>query len=1257
MAYHKSNYNNNLPAENERIFSTTGMSKETCPSPLSKAPQTKDSYWFAHGKTGDVSPAVNDPKSGGDTKDQQGQKDKEEKIRQFREMQEEERVKRMRELEQQFQQAKKHREQQEEERRRRIEEARIKELERRQQVEERKRQIWEAEQERKEAILRRNMEREARIEARRNAQRNSQSYVFGSSTPRTFDLDLAAIGMGRSMNAGSVLMSSVSRRSEERELGPPPRATSACSLDRKFENVSNDDFFHNDQPDYFRSSSLSPMPSRVSYLSKQIAMQHKSSNEMKACLSMWDSNVQSHPNFFDSPSTGWLVGSGVLVGEDCMSRSMVSLSSSTFRGRKRTDIMPTLTRERSITPHVTPRGNSYMRAVSMTRLDQLAQPRRTYRDPGSFAAGTTTNEGPRTVSPSMSKSMCNLANSSTVGKKAHTPMSSKGSMTRSMLHLADSPQKENRGLTPSPTMPKSGMRSAQSMLHLAVAPRLTRAARLRAEALAGNRTVSAWNLNKAENYQTSNYLSPAGKDTSRSPSRPQSSMSGTSELSTASSSAVNMRHRPAPRRPRPYSVHGSIVDSSSVSAHYTKKEPERPARLTERNTSAPKPERAKSANRESSEIKNTRPLTAPKKPIPPPKPVDVAAKAKPHPVPIKDNLRKRGKPPTKPATDENKVPIDKNEKSLASSEKNAEQEKVETSEVKDLPVTDTKPGSAVTSPTTDSDMMLVSSDDSKISAVMGSDMDTFSQSVTESDRYVQESIVASLSESQNASINVTNNESEVTEDKDNASQSIPNKAQQVELESETPTQSLQKDVKSESPSQTLQTEIPSQTQQIENPPLTQQKEAKPETPPVAQQKEVKAEIPSQAQQKEVKSEIPSQMQTSFSENMPVPSKPRITSEEEAKAALAEKRRLAREQAEREAELERQRLEEIRRQEEEQRRLEEEEQRRMEEEQIRLAELHRQIEQEKLAKAIEEQKRREKEEQEKKEEEARQKAEREEQERKAREEAERQRLELQEKLRKEEEERAERKRRVEQIMARTRGRAATTAQSPSNPPSDNSLKPAQNAESPSVNSSSSSEVSKVTSIITNGVKDLSLSKSTSLNGTSGNHISSFNSRSFSEAKQVSNNNPLPDILNSENIAKSNGTMVVTDEQSSKISVSNSFDLLSNRTLSANEDKSPQTNGYSSHEEMSCTTSPEENADVGLLIDIQSNQQRSYKSESADFTKLVDVEPTSLDNNVNNENYLINVDDVNSNLFNSGNPFVGFEDSLQKKQDTSVTDLLS
>ncbi|GFY27546.1 uncharacterized protein TNCV_2071641 [Trichonephila clavipes] len=1180
-------------AENERVSPAAGMSKETSP-PMNKV-QAKESYWFAHSGFGDAFPpnVHNDSKSGGDLKEQQVQKDKEEKIRIFRELQEEERLKRVKEMEQQFLQAKKHRELQEEERRRRIEEARVKELERRQQVEERKRQIWEAEQERKEAILRRNMEREARIEARRNAQRNSQSFAFGSSTPRTFDLDLAAIGMGRSLNAGSVLMSSVSRRSEERELGPP-RATSACSLDRKFENISNADHIHYGQPDHFRSTSLEPMPC---YLSKQIAMQHKSSNDMKACLSMWDSNVHSHPNFFDSPSSGWLVGSGVLVGEDCMSRSMVSLSSSTFRGRKRTDIMPTLTRERSITPHVTPRGNNCMRAVSMTRLDQLAQPRRTYRDPRSYATDTTTNQGPRTVSPSMSKSMCNLANSSAVNRRAHAPMSSKGSMARSMLHLADSPQKENSGLTPSPTLPKSGMRSAQSMMHLAVAPRLTRAARLRAEALAGSRTVSAWNLNKPESYQTSHYLSP-GKDTSRSPSRPQSSMSGTSELSTASSSAVNMRPRTAPRKPRPFSVAGSIVNSSSVSAQIVKKELDRPTRQLERNVPvfAQKPPRARSVNRDNVETK-TVPLTAPKKPAPPPKPLDVVAKAKSHPVPIKDNLRKRGKPANHPVSNDNKVPIEVSGKSLenlTSSETTEPKKKAEIHEVKeDFPPVDGKPNSAVTSPTTDSDMLISYSDDSRVSAVIGSDMDnTLSQSVTESELKIEESSVTSPSNSQSVSIADKNSTKEIVQN-DNVAENIP----------------------------------------------------------------------SEAQQKEVKSEVSDQMQTSFSENLPkeaVPSKPRITSEEEARAALAEKRRLAREQAEREAELERQRLEEIRRQEEEQKRLEELEQKRMEEEQIRLAALHRQMEEEKLAKAIEEQQQREKEELERKEEEARQKAEKEEQERKAREEAEKQRLELEEKLRKEEEERAERKRRVEQIMARTRGK--TAAQSPSNPPSDsNNFK---NVENTSVNSSSFvNEVSKM-NIISNGVKDLTIEKNTSLNGTSENHVSNSSSWPFSESKQVSNNNPLPDILNSENIAnqsaKSNGTFIVSDEQSSKINVSNSFSVMSNRTLSANEDTSPQTNGYSSHEEMSCTTSPEENADMGLLIDIQSNQQQHNSKtlcESSDFTKLVDVDQPSLDNNVNNENYLINVDDVNSNLFNSGNPFSGFEDSLQKKQDTSVTDLLS
>ncbi|KAK2581447.1 hypothetical protein KPH14_005120 [Odynerus spinipes] len=148
---------------------------------------------------------------------------------------------------------------------------------------------------------------------------------------------------------------------------------------------------------------------------------------------------------------------------------------------------------------------------------------------------------------------------------------------------------------------------------------------------------------------------------------------------------------------------------------------------------------------------------------------------------------------------------------------------------------------------------------------------------------------------------------------------------------------------------------------------------------------------------------------------------RITTEEEAKAALAERRRLAREQAEREAELERLRLEEERRLEAERLLAEEEEQRRLEEETLRLANEARQAEEQRLKLAIEEAKRREEEDRRKREEEARQKQEKEETERKAREEVERQRIEMAERLKKEEEERLARRKRVEAIMLRTRGK--------------------------------------------------------------------------------------------------------------------------------------------------------------------------------------------------------------------------------------------
>lgn len=157
------------------------------------------------------------------------------------------------------------------------------------------------------------------------------------------------------------------------------------------------------------------------------------------------------------------------------------------------------------------------------------------------------------------------------------------------------------------------------------------------------------------------------------------------------------------------------------------------------------------------------------------------------------------------------------------------------------------------------------------------------------------------------------------------------------------------------------------------------------------------------------------------------SKSKIITEEEAKAALAERRRLAREEAERQAELERQRLEsehlaEIRRQEEEVER-----QRQFEEEAVRLAAEQRKTEEERLRLAIEETQQREKEERLRREEEEKQRIEREEAEKRAREEAEKQRLEVVERLKREEKEREERRKRVEAIMSRTRKVRNTTNQ--------------------------------------------------------------------------------------------------------------------------------------------------------------------------------------------------------------------------------------
>ncbi|XP_017489436.1 PREDICTED: ensconsin-like [Rhagoletis zephyria] len=119
-------------------------------------------------------------------------KDRDEKLKFARDRQNEERQRKIEELRAQAEAAQRYREQKEEERRRRIEEIRQRDTEKRHQVEERKRAITEAEKERREYILRKNQERDSRLETKKGP-RNTVAFAFGSSTPRLLEPDFGLV--------------------------------------------------------------------------------------------------------------------------------------------------------------------------------------------------------------------------------------------------------------------------------------------------------------------------------------------------------------------------------------------------------------------------------------------------------------------------------------------------------------------------------------------------------------------------------------------------------------------------------------------------------------------------------------------------------------------------------------------------------------------------------------------------------------------------------------------------------------------------------------------------------------------------------------------------------------------------------------------------------------------------------------------------------------------------------------------------------
>lgn len=170
--------------------------------------------------------------------------DREARIKSFKDRQNEERQRKLDEMKAQAMAAQRFKEQKEQERRQRLDDIRSKEDSRRLQVEERKRAINEAERDRLESILKRNQEREARIDAKRRNERSSLVFAFGSSTPRILgptESSPSFWGHRRATSTQNITYAAaapLTRRQSERELdgSSKKRATSAGGLERSGES-------------------------------------------------------------------------------------------------------------------------------------------------------------------------------------------------------------------------------------------------------------------------------------------------------------------------------------------------------------------------------------------------------------------------------------------------------------------------------------------------------------------------------------------------------------------------------------------------------------------------------------------------------------------------------------------------------------------------------------------------------------------------------------------------------------------------------------------------------------------------------------------------------------------------------------------------------------------------------------------------------------------------------------------------------------
>jgi len=191
-----------------------------------------------------------------------------------------------------------------------------------------------------------------------------------------------------------------------------------------------------------------------------------------------------------------------------MSQSLVSLPGIS-RGRKRhTELTPVMPRERifasstsRISKETSKTGinevkSTPKRAVSMTRLDQLAQPRRRYLEDSLKSLNNITgNTNNLTNSNSVAKSMCNLTNNNNKTNPNPRQSTFRKGMFKSMTHLSNqrtksSPTNNNNVsniVQKSPNYSSfcnTNKEKSRSMVHLSAKPpppRQTRASQLRTQ--------------------------------------------------------------------------------------------------------------------------------------------------------------------------------------------------------------------------------------------------------------------------------------------------------------------------------------------------------------------------------------------------------------------------------------------------------------------------------------------------------------------------------------------------------------------------------------------------------------------------------------------------------------------------------------------------------------------------------------------------------------------------------------------------------